>query len=383
MSVLSVLKKFAVKLEMQNNSVFSYPIDKQREIICRFKEPESNIERAYNQYKCQMRLNKRYISFLLNLASFPMMLVYLFKSNDSIKDNSHFDAVFMAEGIPNHVIPDALKNEFKTWKRVEEHGQMLLPDDKAFFKRVLKKYPFSWHFLFKSLIKLRIYRYEIQSHNPKAIVVCGEYSFTSSLLTEYCNYLGLEHIDVMHGEKLYYMRDSFFCFNRCYVWDKFYKELFTELRAEPNQFIVCVPRSMHFSEGRNVEKAFDYTYYLGAETGEVLTRVANALKSLLNNGSRVAVRPHPRYSDFEEIRNKFDGIVIENCEETDIEESVLRTENVISSYSTVLNQAYHNNVEIVIDDVSDPSKYKKLNELKYIMMNVQHRTLSEVIGENI
>ena len=381
MSLLSILKKFAFKLERQNDSVFSYPIDKQREIIRCFKEPENNIERAYNQYRCQMRLNKRYISFILNLASLPMMLLYLFKANDSIKNDAHFDAVFLAEGKPNHIIPNALKNEFKTWKRVEEHGQMLLSDDKAFFKSVLKEYPFSWHFLLKSLIKLRMYRYEIQSHNPKAIVVCGEYSFTSSLLTEYCNNLGLEHINVMHGEKLYYMRDSFFCFNRCYVWDEFYKKLFTELRAEPNQFIICVPRSMHFSEGRNVEKTFDYTYYLGAETGEVLVRVADALKLLVNKGSRVAIRPHPRYSDFEEIKNKFDGIVIENCEEIDIEQSVLRTKNVISLYSTVMNQAYHNNVGIVIDDVSNPSKYEKLNELKYVMMNVQHRTLSEVIGE--
>ncbi|MCH5189998.1 MAG: hypothetical protein J1F37_05500, partial [Oscillospiraceae bacterium] len=53
MSLLSILKKFAFKLERQNDSVFSYPIDKQREIIRCFKEPENNIERAYNQYRCQ------------------------------------------------------------------------------------------------------------------------------------------------------------------------------------------------------------------------------------------------------------------------------------------------------------------------------------------
>ena len=381
MGMLSILKKIAVKLERQNDSVFTYPIDSQKKTVKHFKEPKNDIERSYYQYQCQMKFNKRYISFVLNLASLPMTLFYLVKASDDIKRQTHFDAVFMSEGISDHVIPDELRNEFEMWKIVEEHGQILKADDRIFLRSIFLKYPFSWHFFLKCLIKIRMYRFEIESHHPSAIVVCGEYSFTSSLLTAYCNCLGIKHINVMHGEKLYYMRDSFFRFDRCYIWDEFYAELFKSLRAVEGQFFVSVPRSMCFSENRKEEKTIDYTYYLGAETGEILSRIANCLKMIAHSGLIVAVRPHPRYSDKTEIKNIFDGILVEDCTEVDIEKSVLRTRNAISCYSTVLNQAYHNHVPVIIDDISDPGKYQKLKELQYIILNINHGLLSELIGE--
>lgn len=83
-------------------------------------------------------------------------------------------------------------------------------------------------------------------------------------------------------------------------------------------------------------------------------------------GYRVAVRPHPRYSEMALIDKLFRGKVnIEDPYKIQIKESILSTENVISLYSTVINQAVCSGVHAVIDDVSDVGRYKLLYELEY------------------
>lgn len=236
-------------------------------------------------------------------------------------------------------------------------------------------------FLLKILIKVRLYDYVIHCYNPCAIVVCDEYSFTSSVLTHYCNERGIEHIDCMHGEKLYYIRDSFFHYNRCYVWDYYYKELLLSLRAEPNQFIISIPPSLRF-ENTESEKIYDYTYYLGGEEKEGLKRILNCLNDLNNSNNHIAIRPHPRYTNLDELQEMILGttIEIEDCGAISIEESLLRTRNAISVYSTVLNQAYSNGINIVLDDISDPFKFEKLCDMQYIMLHKKHVLLSQVMG---
>lgn len=177
------------------------------------------------------------------------------------------------------------------------------------------------------------------------------------------------------------MRDSFFRFHKCYVWDEFYKDLFIKLRAESKQFIVEVPDSIIFTEKEKYVKQLDYTYYLMAEDRDVLQVISNSLKKLKDNGYSVAVRPHPRYSDPQLIKELFEGIfIIEDGKKVSIEESVMRTRNAVSLYSTVLYQAYHNGVSIVIDDVSDSLKYNKLRELQYrLMYSDDKKLLSEIL----
>ena len=181
----------------------------------------------------------------------------------------------------------------------------------------------------------------------------------------------------MHGEKLFFMRDSFFQFNRCYIWDAFYKDLFTELRADFEQFIVEVPSSLLF-EKQSSYKTVDYTYYLQAQGGARLELIANIMKDLKQKGYTVAIRPHPRYTNMEMLKGYLgdSNIEVEQCREFSIEDSILRTKNAISIYSTVLQQAYYNGTGVVIDDVSDPEMVSKLRELQYIMARTDNTLLS-------
>lgn len=376
---LDILKNLAVKLEKKNNAVFSYPIEKQKKYLNCFRDPESDIERAYYQYCCQMKFNGKATTALLNLASLPLLIYFYNKKSISDEKKEQYDAVFFSEGIPEHVIPESLRKEFCNWLIVRSHGESFTKQDKSYFRKLVKKYPLSWHFLLKCLIKIKFYSYEMQIHSPKAIVVCGEYSFTSSVLTDYCRCNSVLHIDVMHGEKLFFMRDSFFRFDRCYVWDNYYAKLLMRLKAEPNQFRVEVPPSLRFSGNMKKKQVYDYTYYLAAENENVLKVIAESLGKLKTKGFRIAVRPHPRYSNIEQIKELFSFAGIEETSKCTIEDSLMQTGCAISLYSTVLNQAICNDVPIVIDDVSNPENFKKLEELGYMCLKKEHKLLSEII----
>ena len=192
----------------------------------------------------------------------------------------------------------------------------------------------------------------------------------------------VEHINVMHGEKLYYMRDTFFRFDQCYIWDEFYKNLFELLRADKEQFIIELPSSMRFEEKEDIGKKYDYVFYLTQERGEEINTIAKNLELLKKQGKRVGVRPHPRYTDMEEAKRVFSDIDIEDTRKVEIEKSILRTKNVVSLYSTVLNQAIHNNIAIVVDDVTNREKYLRLKEMKFICLNKEHQLLSDIINGN-
>ena len=124
------------------------------------------------------------------------------------------------------------------------------------------------------MIKIGRYSFAIEEFSPEAIAVCAEYSFTSSVLTAYCKQRNIKHIDVMHGEKMYYMRDSFFKFDECYIWDEYYGKILASMKADKNQFVVEVPASLKFDGELIRTQKYDYTYYLGAESEEVLKKIS-------------------------------------------------------------------------------------------------------------
>lgn len=377
MGFLMQLKNLLVKLEVANNSIFNCPVEQQKAYLSKFSHPKDDIERSFYQYKCQMFFYPRYMVALLNFVSLPVLIFYYFKKNDNNGSIENVDAIFFADGKPDSIIPNSLRTIYDYILQIDNKRQRLTHRDKKFFLQIVKRYPFSWQFLLKCLLKIRFYSFELESHCPKAIIVCNEYSFTSSILTQYCEERNVTHINVMHGEKLYYIRDSFFRFHKCFVWDREYQKLLKELRAEPGQFVVEVPPSLIFTQ-KSVVQSFDFTYYLGAENGDSLDRVMNALDDLANKGYKVALRPHPRYTHISEINEKQHQFDVEDTVLT-IEQSLLRTKNAISVYSTVLNQAFHNGVNIVIDDVTNSYIFSKLEELNYVMLKKKHYLLSQIL----
>lgn len=383
----STLITLARAFQRKKKLLFSADIEVQQKFIKKLGVPRDDIERGYFQYRCQMKLLGRSLAFLYNITSMPLMLLYKKRAAHACtpKAEGGFDAVFMYNGTDT-ILPQSVK-ENNSVRQVKDFQKKLLltEEDIVFLKDLRKWYPFAWHFRFKCLMKVAIYSFQITSFQPKALIVSSEYSFTSSVLTAYCEYAGVRHINVMHGEKLYYMRDSFFRFHECYVWDEHYKSLFSDLKAEPTQFIIAVPPSLAPWGNTDVSKTVDYTYYLGAEQCRETFRIKRSLDLLIKYGNRVAIRPHPVYSAVDEIQSVFggdDNYIIEDSA-LPIEISVLRTRYAVSCYSTVLVQAINNGVVAVIDDVTNKGKYEKLKRLRYICMEKEHFLLSDMVKSDI
>lgn len=379
----TILRKVAILFERKENALFSYDIEKQKAYMKKKRMPRDEIERSYFQYKCQMKLKGTISAFCLNVFSFPLMLVYLLKGEKNVdcSKKCNVDAIFYRDGKPENILPNSLRKRYSIIEMNPVESFCLDRQDRAYIKKLVKRYPLSFHFILKCIIKIGKYSYAINKYVPDAIIVCAEYSFTSSVLTDYCRKKNIKHIDVMHGEKLFYMRDSFFEFDECYVWDVYYKNLLLSMYAAKEQFIVETPDSLKLDKNIKNKKIYDYTYYLGAEDEKTLKKIANELKVIQDKGKYISVRPHPRYSNKRIIREMFSFANIEDEKNITIEESLLQTRNAISLYSTVLNQAICNSISIIIDDISNPKYYKKLKELKYICLAREHELLSQILKD--
>jgi len=378
-----MLRSVVIRLNGDRNTLFDVPMARQKAILEGLPEPKDLLKRAYAQYRCQMMLERPILRAGYQLAAMLLLPVYrrqLLRRPASRKEETA-DAVF-AFGGPDTILPCSLRQEYPGIRQVRDfqNALFLTREDCSFLRELARRYPTAFYFRFKCMAKLAMYRSLYETYRPKAIIVSEEYSYTSSFLTEYCHRLGVEHINVMHGEKLYYIRDSFFCFDRCYVWDECYRRLFCDLRTEPMQFRVELPPSMLPWEKPSTPPEVDLTYYLQAEPTEQRMQIAAALHTLQARGMVIAVRPHPLYCD-DTLLEIFSGFTLEMPGNCSIEQSILRTKCAVSLYSTVLLQASINGVAVVIDDLTAPERFAQLKSLRYIMLDKPHGLLSALLQE--
>jgi hypothetical protein len=387
LGLLNIARKFMKMISKRARAEFNSSIEEQKKLLNGIKEPNGLFGRSYCQYTCQMSQIPVWVEALLNLLSFFLFPFYMIRycDNSTYNHKNHKDntAVFFDAGETENIIPLALKKEFSNIIVSPYNGNMLIGnEEKQIIKQLTRKYKLRPYFYTKCMLKIGIYAYQIRNHNPQAIITASEDSFTVSVLTEYCRYLGIKHINVMHGEKFFNIRDSFVEFDRYYVWDQHYIDLLVELRASKEQFIIESPTNLFtFKKDNNVYK-YEYTYYLGAESESDLLKIRENLINLKLPKSELCIRYHPRYSDEKLVSRIFSEFGIENPQEVPINTSIAQTRHIVSLYSTVLYQAYKGGKEIIIDDVTDPTKYIQLRDLEYIMIKKPHIRLSEIINVN-
>lgn len=372
------IKRFLV---MGTRSFFDFPAEMQRRYLRMLGIATNNIDRAHKQYLCQRFFTPYYIRITSDLIAFfitpPLLGIYYIKSI-GIKREKTIECIGEFKGM-EEIIPDDLKRKYSINNDLWLNGENLSFQDLIYVINLAIRHPLSPIFVLKCLIKVAKYSYMIYCHTPKAIAVHNEYSFTSSLLTDYCNNYGVKHINVMHGEKLYNIRDSYFHYNICYVWEKYYANLFIELNAEPSQFIVDLPSSMKINVSlyKNNEDFADYKYYLGYSDEIKLTQIAKAMNFATKEGKIVKYRLHPRYSNKRLVESILGKNNIEYPEKTSILYSLSNCECVIGSYSTVLNQAYNSGIPVMLDDVAEKELFDKLKSYKYILSHKELPRLSE------
>lgn len=334
------------------------PSRKKQEKILEKYNPDDDYSRSFCQYMCQKRANKKIFNIILNVASMFSLIRIKHRTNSDALTEKYDNVLVYVHDLEN--VPD----EYRTNYLFLEELNCYYSDDRtrSIYKDLKKKY--FWHFYFRAKVynKLLNYNYIINYCKPRNIITSNEYSFTSSILTNYCEENNVKHIDVMHGEKVFDIINAFFRFSKIYAWSDNYIELFKNLKAKINEYDIYIPKKRFYIDVKE-EKEFDLTIYLQEQNNRQMRKLNKALNEI--NDLRISIRPHPRYTNFKSFQKIFKNFNLEDFRKISCEESIARTKCVCSIFSTVILQAHYNNVNICIDDISLPCVYKKLDDLDY------------------
>lgn len=378
--------RLARQLQKGAKDFLDVPVVQERAFLSQLPEPTSDVERSYNQYLCQNFYRSKLYVWSLNFVSawlFPfMLLVLLLKGLWVKRQKEGFDAVCDLGGFRD-VIPEELAAEFQMdYDHWFKHSSLSW-QDLPFVCGVAAFKPLSCFFGLKCMLKVSCYSDMIRRYCPQAVITHNEYAFSSSVLTAYCQRRGVEHINVMHGEKLFRLRDSFFRFHRSYLWDEHYVTLFKEMRATQNHFILYTPAAMRIvvDKHQSAKNYADVKYYLQIYNKEEIMSIVAAMERLKAKGYSVMYRPHPRYSDVALLNSLVDAHEVENPREVDIATSLFNLQYAAGSFTTVLNQAYVSGKTVVMDDVTFPQRMKALRDRMYLFAEPKERCclLSEMV----
>lgn len=383
-----MFKLFANKILLLEQTFFQKSVDAYFERIrerdtkfFRSLNPKNDFERSIAQHKCQVYPFKKEL-FKLNFMAFfltPVItVVLLLKKRILVKDDFSTIVCYYCFNLPGS-LPAALQGEKIKNLTSEECPYYLNRKDVSFLLRFSLRSFFHPFLSFRVLLKVAKYRSIIDSFSKlEAIAITGEFTDTSSVMTQYCHERGIKHLNFMQGDMFGSPRIAFFHFDKCYVWDQHYIDIFQEFGAFPNQFEISMPIMLKRIEDKGISKSLDYIYYLGGYPDEDLPPIRRAIDKLIENGFKCEVRPHPRWSDMEAVKKVFAGISIQDTNTVSINDSIVMTNNVIGLCSTVMIQAYYNGVNVIIDDISSPKKFRMLEDYQYIMLNKPHQLLSEI-----
>lgn len=351
-----------------------------RRLSDKLSKNDNYLIRSYYQFICYKKLIGRVKLFILNIAGyflfFPVLVVFLINCL-RIKKRISDHNLAVCTAINEDIIPYSLSSRYSILM-TNNSGFCLELSDLNFISRFLIKYPFSSFFVLKNVFKIAQYKYFIRKHNCKAVIVTSEYSFTSSLLTSYCEEQNVRHINIMHGEKFYHIIDSFFSFNECYVWEVHYTNLFVSLGAASDQFIIEKPPFYFEMEKLSGNAGFGFKYYLDGT--ESVTEIQKLSESLGSKFESLIFRAHPVFTNIQTLEKNH--INFENPKLVKITDSLKNSEYVCAKYSTVLYQASIMKRKIVLDDLSDPELFQQLKRMDYIMFSKPHIRLSELLTKS-
>lgn len=368
-------------------------IDKWHRFIKDISEPRDDIEMAYCRYLCRMyyfpwyyKLTANFFAFFSLLFSVPIF----FRVTDQCKLNSKkLDSIILRARNVDYedIVPTEILLKQGSISEVSKpirSNWVLDSIAKKYFIRCVSRHPFLFHLNYLIFRELCIHSSLINKYDPSAIIVyVNERNVASPLVSALCEAHSKEFVTFMHGDYLLQLIHGFMRFTKFYVWDDHYKQMFiNDLRCPKEQFITYVPQKLLRPiniENKVFSEVFFGTYYFGAESINRISKVAEIFQIFKSCGLKMKVRPHPRRSKVDYIKECFRDFVVENPFDIPIDESLSSSEYVISLSSTVLMEAYYKGKKIVIDDISDHDGFNNLLQRRYIMLNKPHVLLSDLL----
>lgn len=377
------IAKFQANLFTKNilKKALTVPFQQQYAYISSLGEPKDDIERMIFKHKCQMYYSP-WLNRILNIYSFfliPVILSYLVfhkaPRNRENKDLVYLDCANLKEVIPS----DLIKTYSSSIVVLSTGNYLLKHEDIYLILKLLSKYRIQSYLLFRLILKLAAYRYVMVKYCPKAIAITNEMSPTSAAMTYYCELHQIEHINFMHGEKLFTINEAFNHFHKFYVFDEFYKNNFILLRASDlTDFIVCPPPKffIDIKQFQLKDKVVDFTYYLEDFDEIEIKKISDTINLLDKKRYSVRVRPHPRFNDDTLLKKYIPNRFIEDTSKFSIEQSICSCKNIISVRSAILYQAQKLGMSVVLDDVNYRETLQNLEDKMFIVMNYEYNLLS-------
>ncbi len=368
-------------LQLGDRGAFDVPIGQQRAFLESLGEAKNDIDRGYKQYLCQNFFVPQWKVWLLNIVAavvVPFIVLFFLLKRCFVREGQHVDTM-MEHKEMDEVVPSVVWEKYNPNSKYWKQGSSMSFNDFGFLIRLVSRAPHHPYFILKSWMNVVLYSDMIRRHSPEVMIQFGEFSFSSSILTAYCHKHGVKHIDIMHGEKLWFIRDAFFHYDECYVWDEYYADLFRSLKAEPTQFRVAIPPSMRIDTEvyKNQKYYADYKYYLALYNEDQIKGIVKSMEFVMREGKKVKYRPHPRYSDMELLRKYVEEDEIEMPKEVGIRDSISNLEYSVGSYTTALSQACFSGKGVVLDDVTFKEQFDKLEERGYILSKMNCDRLSK------
>lgn len=381
MTLFNILKFFA----KGNKSLFDIEVETQKAFINHLGGPKNDFDRSYKQYQCQNIFIPKWKIYLFDFTFFfinPFLILYYLCKGIRVVFERHVEAI-ASMPLDMQLFPEEISEEYKIEDKQWSNTPTLRWKDLPFVLNLYRRGFFHPFFVGKCVSMVAIYSTMIHKFQPKALLAHCEFSFSCSLLTSFCQTNNVLHINTMHGEKLFVIRDAYVRFHRFYVWDIHYVALFTSMMGDEEQFIVFTPKSLTIDCSQYIDESFyaDFKYYLAVFSESELQNIVDSMNRLIKRGATVAYRPHPRYSDLTLLRKYVPEELIEKPQEVSIQQSIANSKHAIGSYTTVLNQAACSDRGVVLDDVAFKEQYEKLQQVNYILTRKSSVRLSKLLND--
>jgi hypothetical protein len=320
----------------------------------------SHLGRCLAQFYCQAALKYRYNLIMMELCSaavLPFLIVYWFfkgflckplikEKCDGVKFIAGHDIAAFEVPAELSCMDVRLSNRKVGYFRLFNLRLVIRLILLTFSDRVNK---YRFQFLLKILYNLSVINPIFDLYDISFCCVFMEYNFASSLVTWYMNSRGVLSYNVMHGEKLYYCRDTFSYFNRFYAWHSFYVDLLKKLQCSAGEFKIFTPERFALGLSHGVNTGIGILFPSNFHPQNEMAKYIAMITRLSNGHRTVSVRYHPRYDVlFRKNRERIpDRIRISDPTQEPLREFLEKNEIIISHYSTVLIEAAMNGRNVI------------------------------------
>lgn len=392
-AILKLINKFSVVNNLSKKE--------QKAIIDSFPEPANDYERVEMNHKCSKKMGFGIMNIvydIIGILVIPILLViYLVNTAKIVREpckkaiiilsgNRNGDSYSLEERMPHLKEVYGEVSYLKTGVFPHITGGAIDGRALIIYFRFLMRHPFSGFMNLRCLINIMGYNRLLLKYSPKAIITArAELNLSSSLVTLLCESHDAEFVNFMHGEMTTNISVSFVRFSKFYIWDEHYIDVFMWSRCAKDQYVIYKPDIYKVKKCGEIAPEFYLTYYFcGNEKDrheKNIEKIREILMKFTEDGKKCKVRPHPRWSDLDEIRDTFGNtdIIIEYPGDISVSDSISNSELVVGTFSTVLTEAYYMGKTVVIDNVSNPLLYSWLQESKYFLVSKNTKKLSDML----